>query len=103
MGEVYRAEDLKLKRIVALKRISPRYRDDPEYRKRFLREAEKVSSLSDPRITSIHDVIEHEGELLLVMEYIDGSSLRSRLGSPLSLKDFLKLGIQCVEALKAAH
>jgi len=103
MGEVYRADDTKLKRSVALKRMSPKLRTDEHYRQRFLKEAERASSLSDQRIASIYDVLEENGETFLVMEYVEGSTLRSRLTQPLSLEEFLPLAIQCAEALVAAH
>jgi serine/threonine protein kinase len=62
MGEVYRADDTKLKRSVVLKRVSPKLRTDEHYRQRFLKEAEHASSLSDQRIASIYDVLEENGE-----------------------------------------
>ena len=69
MGEVYRAEDTKLKRIVALKRLAPHLRADPLYRRRFQEEAQRVSRFSDPHIASVYDVLEDRGEIFLVMEY----------------------------------
>src|SRR5512146_1244020 len=72
MGEVYRARDSKLGRIVALKRMAPALRDDPVCRRRFLREAERTSRLNDPHIAAIYDVLEQGQEILLVMEYVAG-------------------------------
>ncbi|MBZ5515972.1 MAG: tetratricopeptide repeat protein [Acidobacteriia bacterium] len=103
MGEVYRADDTKPKRAVALKRIAPRLRTDPNFRQRFLKEAERVSALSDQRIAGVYDVLEEEGETFLVMEFVEGSTLRERLGRPLSLEEFLPVALQCAEALVAAH
>jgi eukaryotic-like serine/threonine-protein kinase len=72
MGEVYRAEDTKLKRAVALKRLAPHLRADAIYRRRFLEEAERASRFADSHIAAIHDVLEEKGEILLVMEYVEG-------------------------------
>jgi tetratricopeptide (TPR) repeat protein/predicted Ser/Thr protein kinase len=103
MGEVYRADDTKLKRSVALKRIAPRLRTDPNFRQRFLKEAERASALSDQRIAGVYDVLEEKDETFLVMEYVEGSTLRGRLGKPFSLEQFLPIALQCAEALVAAH
>jgi eukaryotic-like serine/threonine-protein kinase len=103
MGEVYLAEDTALKRPVALKRIAHRLRSDERYRKRLLREAECASRLSYEHIAGIYDVIEQNGETLLVMEYIEGETLRQRLARPLNFLEFFKLAVQCAEALAAAH
>jgi len=102
-GEVYCADDLSLQRTVALKRLSPALRSDERYRQRFLREAQRASGLNDPHIAGIYDVLEHQGELLLVMEYVEGVSLRQRLREPVELADVLKFACQCCEALIAAH
>lgn len=103
MGEVYLAEDTALKRPVALKRIAHRLRSDERYRKRLLHEAECASRLSYEHIAGIYDVIEQSGETLLVMEYIEGETLRQRLTRPLNFLEFLKVAVQCAEALSAAH
>jgi tetratricopeptide (TPR) repeat protein/predicted Ser/Thr protein kinase len=103
MGEVYLADDTKLKRSVALKRIAPRLRTDPNFRQRFLKEAERASALSDQRIAGVYDVLEQKDETFLVMEYVEGSTLRDRLGPPFSLEQFLPVALQCAEALVAAH
>jgi serine/threonine protein kinase len=75
MGEVYRASDLRLKRQVALKRIAPHLRGDKRSRERLWKEAEWASRLSDPHIAAVHDVIEEENELFIVMEYVRGLQL----------------------------
>lgn len=103
MGEVYRAEDTKLKRTVALKRIAPHLRSDQRYRQRLLREAEYASRLNDPHIASIYDVVEDGDETFLVMEYVAGHTLRQRLGQPLGVEEFLPIAVQCAAALVAAH
>ena len=103
MGEVYRAEDTKLKRIVALKRLAPHLRADPLYRRRFQEEAQRVSRFSDPHIASVYDVLEDRGEIFLVMEYVEGRTLRERLRHAITLDEFLDIAIQCAQALIAAH
>ena len=103
MGEVYQAEDTTLKRIVALKRIAPQFGADEYYRRRFLKEAERASALTNQHIAGIYDVLEQEGEIFLVMEYVEGETLRQRLKKPLPAEEFLPLAIQCAEALAAAH
>lgn len=103
MGSVYLAEDAVLKRSVALKRILPLHREDPNYRKRFLKEAERASQFSDPHIAGIYDLFEAQGELFLVMEYVDGCDLRRRFGEPMSVREFLHIAMQCVDALASAH
>src|ERR1700736_2990068 len=103
MGEVYRAEDTKLKRTVALKRLAPGLRADSPYRHRFLEEAERASRFSDAHVAAVYDVLEEQGEMFLVMEYVDGENLRQRLRRPLSLGQFFEIATQCAEALAAAH
>lgn len=103
MGEVYRADDTRLKRSVALKRISPRLRADVQYRQRFLREAERASSLNHHRIAGVYDVLDQPEETFLVMEYVEGATLRDRLNAPFDTQRFLRIAIQCAEALQAAH
>ena len=103
MGEVYRAEDTKLKRSVALKRLGPHLRSDTAYRLRFLEEAERASRLSDSHVAAVHDVLEERGEIFLVMEYVEGENLRNRLRRHISLEQFFEVAMQCAEALVAAH
>jgi eukaryotic-like serine/threonine-protein kinase len=80
MGEVYRADDTGLKRQVALKRISPALRADAESRQRLWKEAEWASRLNDPHIAAVYDVIDDGGEVFVVMEYVEGETLRHRIG-----------------------
>ncbi len=102
MGEVYRAEDTRLKRTVAIKRLSPYLRSDPLYRRRFQEEAERGSRFTDAHVAAIYDVIDEHEETLLVMEYVEGTTLRRRLKEPMSLDEFLKIAVACAEALVAA-
>ena len=103
MGEVYLAEDTKLKRRVALKRMAARFRDHLPYRRRFLKEAERASQLSDPHIVGVYDFLEERGEIFLVMEYVEGRTLRHALDRPLDVEQFLDIARQCAEALAVAH
>ncbi len=106
MGEVYRAEDAHLKKVVALKRLSPGLRRDGLYRRRFREEAGHVSRINVPHVAAIYDVIEENDDSFLVMEFIEGETLRQRQrkkGRPLTLEEFLHIAMQCAEALVAAH
>ena len=103
MGEVYLAQDTKLKRQVALKRLAPTLRADALYRRRFQEEAERASRFSDSHVAALYDVLEEQGEMFLVMEYIEGENLRQRLRRPLTLEQFFEIAMQCAEALAAAH
>ena len=103
MGEVYLAQDTKLRRPVALKRMMPRLQTDEANRRRFLHEARFASRLSNPHIAGIYDVIEEANETFLVMEYVDGETLRQHLRRPVTVDEFLPLALQCTEALAAAH
>ena len=103
MGEVYLAEDPVLKRAVALKRLAPFLSADPRHFERLLREGERASALNHPHVAAVYDVVESGNELFLVMEYVQGTTLRERLKQALSVPEFLPIGIQCAEALKAAH
>ena len=82
MGQVYGAEDPTLKRTVALKRAVSKSDSGSSDHKRFLKEAQRASALNHPNIGSMYDVVEHGGELWLVMEYIEGETLRRRLKRP---------------------
>lgn len=103
MGEVYRADDTRLKRPVALKRLSPNLREDRQYRQRLLKEAQRTSALNHLNIASMYDVLEEKGEVFLVMEYVEGETLRQRLEHPMDVESFLPIASQIVEALTAAH
>ncbi|MFZ0322490.1 MAG: protein kinase [Candidatus Sulfotelmatobacter sp.] len=103
MGQVYGAEDTTLKRHVAIKRMAPQTNSTAADRKRLLKEAQRASALNHPNVGAIHDVLEHDGELWLVMEYVEGETLRQRLTRPISTDEFFSIAIQCCEGLQAAH
>jgi len=104
MGEVFKARDTRLGRLVAVKVLAGRHAEDAAMRERFEREARAISALSHPGICTLFDVGEHEGAHYLVMEYLEGETLADRLlRGPLSLEQALKLGAQISEALAAAH
>jgi serine/threonine protein kinase/tetratricopeptide (TPR) repeat protein len=103
MGQVYGAEDTTLKRFVAIKRMSPQANSTDADRRRLLKEAQRASALNHPNVGSMYDVVEHAGELWLVMEYIEGETLRARLQRPISTEEFFAIATQCCEGLQAAH
>jgi serine/threonine protein kinase/Flp pilus assembly protein TadD len=104
MGEVYRAEDTKLKRQVALKFLPPHYSQDPEFRARFEHEAVAAAALNHPSIVTIHELAEHDGRLVIVMEYIAGKSLETRISEgDLAFADAIEIARQMCEALGKAH
>src|SRR5258706_16337052 len=103
MGQVYGAEDTTLKRFVAIKRMSPGAQSTDADRKRLLKEAQRASALNHPNIGAVYDVVEHAGELWVVMEYIEGETLRRRLKQPISTEEFFAIATQCCDGLQAAH
>ncbi len=103
MGEVYRAEDMQLKRTVAIKRLRPGQQNQAVSNIELLREARRASALNHSRVASIYDVFTVGEELFLVMEYVDGSTLRELLKSSLGVAEFCRIAIQCADALTAAH
>jgi tetratricopeptide (TPR) repeat protein len=103
MSEVYYAEDPQLKRPVALKRVPNNLGSDPLARQHILREAQRACALKSEHIASVYDVVEDLGELFLVMEYVEGETLRQRLRQPMTLEQFFEIATQCAEALVAAH
>jgi serine/threonine protein kinase len=101
MGIVYEAEDTRLGRRVAVKFLPQDSGAAPEAIQRFLREARVISSLTHPHICTLYDIGEHQGDRFMVMELLDGESLRARIDrSPLPL-DVLHLGEQMADALDA--
>ncbi len=105
MGEVYRAEDTKLGRNVAIKLLPPSASESVIARRRFLQEAQSASALSHPNIVTVHSIEECEGFDFIVMEFVEGETLKARMDSEgaLPLNVLLELGIQVAEALHAAH
>jgi eukaryotic-like serine/threonine-protein kinase len=104
MGEVYRARDTRLDRSVAIKVLPTHVSSNPAFRERFEREARTISSLSHPHICALFDVGRHDGLDYLVMEYLDGETLSTRLAKgPMPTEQVLRYGIEIAEALYAAH
>jgi serine/threonine protein kinase len=107
MGVVYRAEDLKLGRLVALKFLPEELAGDPVSLARFQREAQTASSLNHPNICTIFAIEEFEGQPIIVMELLDGETLRDRLAAPdsdlMSLDQLLEIALQTSSGLEAAH
>jgi len=104
MGIVYKAEDTRLKRHVALKFLPPELIQDEEAKERFILEAQTAAALAHPNICTIHEINEQDGESFISMEYVEGQNLRKRLRkSPLEVEEALDIAIQVAQGLDEAH
>ena len=104
MGVVYKAEDTKLRRVVALKFLSPHLLSDAEAKERFIREAQAAAALNHPNICTVHEIDEADGRTFIVMAFLEGASLDTKIeAGPLKLDEALDFAIQTAQGLQAAH
>ncbi|TFG75618.1 MAG: serine/threonine protein kinase, partial [Chrysiogenales bacterium] len=111
MGVVYKAEDTKLRRTVALKFLPPELTRDPDAKQRFLHEARAAAALNHANIVTIHEINEHEGQIFIAMEYVEGRTLKEMISgsvgaynhTPLPINDVIAIATQIANGLAAAH
>jgi serine/threonine protein kinase/dienelactone hydrolase len=104
MGIVYRAEDTKLKRKVALKFLPPELMQNKEAKERFVLEAQSAAALSHPNICTIHEIDEEDGRSFIAMEYVEGQSLRNKIDrGPIDIEEAMNIAIQVAEGMEQAH
>ena len=104
MGVVYKAEDIKLERTVALKFLASHLLEDEEGRARFIREAKAAAALDHPNICTVHEIDEVDGETFIAMAVIEGQTVKDKIAErPLKLEEALDIAIQTAQGLQAAH
>ncbi|MEE9288313.1 MAG: serine/threonine-protein kinase, partial [Bacteroidota bacterium] len=102
MGVVYKAQDTKLERLAALKFLPPHLAASEEDKARFVQEAKAAAALNHPNVCSIYDIQEHDGQMFIVMEYVEGQTLRDKKQN-FSIKQVIDIGIQLADGLATAH
>jgi len=103
MGQVYKAEDVDGDGTVAVKVVRPAFDDRHSARRRFLREAQAVSKIDHPNVVTLHEVVQKGDLNFLIMEFVDGASLRSQMSRPIVLEDVLRIASEITAGVAAAH